>query len=63
MTTLHQGKQAITDNLNSYVSAERDPAMHNLNVAIEAILDGLLHMKKDIDKLDRQVSQIASRQR
>jgi hypothetical protein len=63
MTTLHQGKAAIADNLARYVSAEDDPATHNLNVALDSMLDGLLGMERDIEKIKRTIDQIASRTR
>jgi hypothetical protein len=63
MTTLYQGKEAIADNFKRYISAQDDPAAFNLNVALEAILDGLIQMKRDIDKIETTVDQIASRQR
>lgn len=57
MTTLQKGKEAIDDNFKRYVSAERDPAMFNLNVAMLAILDGLVSLRQDVESLSAKVGQ------
>ena len=58
MTTLHKGKEALDDNFARYVSAERDPAMFNVNVAMMAILDGMLKIQKDLESIERKINQL-----
>lgn len=45
---------AANDNIQNYVSAQRDPVMFNVNIALLNIAEGIQRLSKDLDKVERQ---------
>jgi hypothetical protein len=54
MSTL-KAQRALDDNLRHYVSADRDPAMHNLCVALRDLANSIQKIERDVDHLKAAV--------
>ncbi|NJO34569.1 MAG: hypothetical protein HC869_17000 [Rhodospirillales bacterium] len=56
-------RRALEDNLKNYLSARKDPVMHNLCLALKEMTKALDDIEGKIEHVSQQVAQVAKRQR
>jgi hypothetical protein len=56
-------RKALDDNLKNYVSARKDPVMHNLCLALKEMTRALDEIEGKIGHVSQQIAQVAGRQR
>jgi hypothetical protein len=56
-------RRALDDNLKNYVSARKDPVMHNLCLALKEMTKVLDDIEGKIEHVSQQVAHAARRQR
>jgi|GEM_PF-6302657 len=58
--SVHDPIRAADDNIQNHVSAERDPAMYNMSVALLNIARALQKLQNDVDVMGRELKRLRS---